>query len=162
MKRFDEFKAGDKFRATCTTTEKDLDRYLKFARIKNAFLEEEEKEEKRTDKFIIPGRALLAKIEGEFTRLEEVYGNHIVLLGSDGDPDWGGRNTRFLTPFYTGDRLMITYVVSHVADVDDEYGRIAVDYEASDENGNLVLLSKRNIYRMKKNYKCSGPTRQQA
>lgn len=146
MKPFSEFKIGDKFHAECVITVKEVDRYIEFARIKSAFLDEGE----RSDKTIIPGRALLAKIEGEFTRLDEIYGNHIVLMGADGDPEWDGRSVRFLSPFYTGDKLKITFYISDVIDMDEEYGRIGVDYEGNAEDGNLVVLSKRNIYRMKK------------
>lgn len=85
--------------------------------------------------------------------MKEIYGNHIVLLGSDGDPEWDGRSVRFLTTFYTGDRMDITYTVSDIVDADDLYGRIAVDYAAFGEDGNLVLLAKRNICRMRKDPK---------
>lgn len=146
--RFGEFRIGDTFHASCTTTEMDLDAYMQFARVKNPFLAEEDK--KRAGRRVIPGRALLAKIEGEFTRLKEIYGNHIVLVGTDGDPGWGGRSTRFLEPCHTGDRLMIAYTISDVVDVDDRYGRIVVDCMVTDSEGSPVLISKRNIYRMKK------------
>ena len=146
MKSFIEFKIGDKFQAECIITEKEVDRYIEFAKIKSAFLDEGE----RADKTIIPGRALLAKIEGEFTRLDEIYGNHIVLMGADGDPDWDGRSVRFLSPFYTKDKLKVTFIISDIVDMDEEYGRIAVDYEGNTEDGNLVVLSKKNIYRIRK------------
>ena len=147
MKRFDEFCAGDRLRAELAITDEELDGYMEFARVKNAFLEDGSRDGRR----IIPGRALLSRIEGEFSRLEEIYGNHIILSGSDGDPDWGGRSVRFLAPVYTGDALSVTFVISGTADVDGEYGRISVDYEVAGEDGKLVLLSRRNIYRIRKN-----------
>ena len=149
MKTFSEFEPGYTFHTTCTITQKELDKYMEFAQIKSAFLDEGE----RSDKLIIPGRAMLARIEGEFTRHKEIFGNHIVLVGADSDPDWDGRSVRFLTPFYTGDVLKIQYIVSEMIDVDEKYGRIAIDYKCTTENEDLVLLSKRNIYRMKKNPK---------
>ena len=147
MKRFDEFSTGDRLQSEFTIAEKELDKYMEFARVKNAFLEESGGAAGR----LIPGRALLSRIEGEFSRLEEIYGNHIILSGYDGDPDWDGRGTRFLAPVYTGDTLRVTYVISGVEDVSGEYGRISVDYEAAGEDGKLVLLSRRNIYRVRKN-----------
>lgn len=147
MKRFDEFRTGDRLQSEFTIAEKELDKYIEFARVKNAFLEEGSRAGGR----VIPGRALLSRIEGEFSRLEEIYGNHIILAGYDGDPDWDGRGTRFLAPVYTGDTLRVTYVISDAEDIDDEYGRISVDYEAVGEGGRLVLLSRRNIYRVRKN-----------
>lgn len=54
MLRFGEFEIGLKFNASCITTEKELDKYLGFARVKSRFLDEGE----RADKSIIPGRAL--------------------------------------------------------------------------------------------------------
>ncbi|MDE0525852.1 MAG: hypothetical protein OXI27_04555 [Thaumarchaeota archaeon] len=147
MKRFDEFRTGDRLQSEFAIAEKDLDKYIEFARVKNAFLEEGGGAGGR----VVPGRALLSRIEGEFSRLEEVYGNHIILAGYDGDPDWDGRSTRFLAPVYTGDTLRVTYVISGVEDVSDEYGRISVDYEAAGEGERLVLLSRCNIYRARKN-----------
>ena len=79
------------------------------------FLENKIKEKQQ----IISGRATLSRMEGEFTRLEQIYGNHIIFLGTDGDPEWGNRNTRFLKPHYT-------------------------------EHDELVVISKKNIYRIKK------------
>ena len=152
MKRFDEFCTGDRLRAEFAIADKELDGYMEFARVKNALLEDGRRDGGR----IIPGRALLSRIEGEFSRLEEIYGNHIILAGSDGDPDWGGRSVRFLAPVYTGDALRVTFVISGTADVDDEYGRISVDYEVAGEGGGLVLLSRRNIYRIRKNPPAKG------
>lgn len=155
MKRFDEFCTGDRMQSELVITEKELGGYMEFARVKNAFLEEEES--RGAGGRVIPGRALLSRIEGEFSRLEEVYGNHIVLAGYDGDPDWDGRSTRFLAPVYAGDTLRVTFAISGVEDVNDEYGRISVDYEATGEGGGKpVLLSRRNIYRIRKNPPAGG------
>lgn len=146
MKRFKEFRIGDTFRSTCSITTRELDSYLGFARVKNAFLEGMRDEDRK----MIPGRAILARMEGEFTRLSQIYGNEIVLVGSDGDPEWRGRNTRFVTPLHTDDVLDMQFVISGKDDIDDTYGRITVDYEGTNRDGETVLLCKRNIYRMKK------------
>ena len=153
MRRFDEFRTGDRLRAELVITEGELDGYIEFARVKNAFLEDGGQQAGRR---IIPGRALLSRIEGEFSRLEEVYGNHIILVGSDGDPDWDGRSVRFLAPVYAGDALRVAFVISGVSDVNDEYGRISVDYEATVEGRGLAQLARRSIYRIRKNPPAKG------
>jgi hypothetical protein len=89
-------------------------------------------------------------MEGEFTRLSQIYGNHIVFLGTDGDPEWNNRNTRFLKPLYADQVLKLKFTISQVEDMDDEFGKIAVDYEGTDNEGETIVLSKRNIYRIKK------------
>ncbi len=89
-------------------------------------------------------------MEGEFTRLSQIYGNHIIFLGTDGDPEWNNRNTRFLKPLYTDQVLKLKFTISQVEDMDDEFGKIAVDYEGTDNDGETIVLSKRNIYRIKK------------
>ena len=89
-------------------------------------------------------------MEGEFTRLSQIYGYHIVFLGTDGDPEWNNRNTRFLKPLYADQVLKLKFTISQVEDMDDEFGKIAVDYEGTDIEGETIVLSKRNIYRIKK------------
>ena len=91
MKKFKEFRVGDTFQSTCSISDKELDEYLSFSRVRNAFLDEMKKGES-----MVSGRAILSRMEGEFTRLSQIYGNHIVFLGTDGDPEWKNRNTRFL------------------------------------------------------------------
>ena len=45
---------------------------------------------------LLPGRAIIARAEGEMTRLD-IFSNNIMLLyGMDGDPKWDNRHTRFL------------------------------------------------------------------
>lgn len=145
MKKFSEFKVGDSFYSTCSISKKELEEYLNFSRIRNAFLENKAKGEQ-----LVSGRAILSRMEGEFTRLSQIYGNHIIFLGSDGDPDWGNRNTRFLKPFYTDRVLKLKFTISSKNDIDDEFGKIAVDYEGTTQEGDTIVLSKKNIYRIKK------------
>ena len=145
MKKFSEFRVGDAFHSTCSISEKELEEYLNFSRVRNAFLED-----KQSGEQIVSGRAILSRMEGEFTRLSQIYGNHIVFLGTDGDPEWDNRNTRFLKPLYADQVLKLKFTVSQVEDMDDEFGKIAVDYEGTYNEGETIVLSKRNIYRIKK------------
>ena len=146
MKKFSEFRVGDKFVSTCSISEDELDEYFRFSRVKNAFLEDYGSKKQQ----MVSGRAALSRMEGEFTRLSQIYGNHIIFLGTDGDPEWNNRNTRFLKPLYTDQVLKLKFTISQVEDMDEEFGKIAVDYEGTDNEGETIVLSKRNIYRIKK------------
>ena len=44
MKKFSEFQIGDSFFSTCSISAKELEDYLDFSRIRNAFLEQNKKE----------------------------------------------------------------------------------------------------------------------
>ncbi|AFS83029.1 hypothetical protein [Candidatus Nitrosopumilus sediminis] len=146
MKKFSEFRVGDSFYSTCSISDKELEEYLKFSRVKNAFLEDKRKGEQH----LVSGRAALSRMEGEFTRLSQIYGNDIILVGTDGDSEWGNRSTRFLKPLYTDQVLKLKFTVSQKEDVDEEYGKIFVDYEGMNQEDETVLISKKNIYRIKK------------
>ena len=145
MKKFKEFRVGDTFQSTCSISDKELDEYLSFSRVRNAFLDEMKKGES-----MVSGRAILSRMEGEFTRLSQIYGNHIVFIGTDGDAEWENRNTRFLKPLTTDQVLRLKFTVSGKEDIDEEYGRIAIDFEGTDQDGETIVLSKKNIYRIKK------------
>ena len=146
MKKFSEIKVGDEFFSTCSISEKELAEYLKFSRIKNAFLEDTQ----NTKQKLVSGRAILSRMEGEFTRLSQIYGNHIIFLGTDGDSEWENKSTRFLKPLYTDEVLKIKCTVSAKEDIDDEFGKISINYEGTKQDGEIVVLSKRNWYRIKK------------
>jgi hypothetical protein len=146
MKKFSEFRVGDKFFSTCSISEKELDEYFNFSRVKNAFLEDYKGKKQQ----MISGRAALSRMEGEFTRLSQIYGNHIIFVGTDGDPDWENRNTRFLKPLHTDEVLKIQYTVSGKEDIDEDYGKLAIDFEGTNQQGETVLISKKNLYRIKK------------
>ena len=146
MKKFSEIKVGDSFYSTCSISDKELEEYLKFSRVKNAFLKDKQKGEQQ----LVSGRAILSRMEGEFTRLNQIYGNDIVFLGTDGDVEWENRNTRFLRPFYTDQVLKLKFTVSQMEDIDEEFGKIMIDYEGTTQDGELIVLSKKNIYRIKK------------
>ena len=145
MKKFSEFRVGDAFHSTCSISEKELEEYLNFSRVRNAFLEDRQKGEE-----LVSGRAILSRMEGEFTRLSQIYGNHIIFIGTDGDPEWENRNTRFLKPLYVDQVLKLKFIISGKDDIDDEFGKISVDYEGTTQDGETVVLSKKNIYRIKK------------
>ena len=146
MEKFSTLKIGDSFVSTTSISKKELDQYLGFSRIKNAMFEiDSGKDEDR----VISGRAIISRMEGEFTRLRQIYGNYIVLYGIDGDLEWKNRQTRFLTPLYTDQVIRIKFTISDKKDIDDEYGLISVDFEATSEDGELFLTSKKNIYRIK-------------
>ena len=146
MKKFSELRVGDSFFSTCSISDKELEEYLNFSRVRNAFLESKQKGEQQ----LVSGRAILSRMEGEFTRLSQIYGNHIMFLGTDGDPEWENRNTRFLKPLYTDQVLKLKFTVSQKEDIDEEFGKIAIDYEGTTQENETIVLSKKNIYRIKK------------
>ena len=144
MKKFSELKVGEEFYSTCSISEKELDEYLKFSRVKNVLLDDPTKNK------LVSGRAILSRMEGEFTRLSQIYGNVLIFIGSDGDKEWGNRSTRFLKPLTTDEVLKIKFTISSKEEIDEEFGKISVDYEGTKQNGDLVIVSKQNIYRIKK------------
>jgi len=146
MKKFSELEVGEEFFSTCNISNKELESYLGFARVKNVFLDNKS----TNDQAIVSGRAILSRMEGAFTRLSQIYGNELLFIGTDGDSEWNNRNSRFLKPLYTDQVLKIKFTVSGKEDVDDEYGKISVDFEGTKQNGDLVVISKKNLYRIKK------------
>ena len=146
MKKFSEFRVGESFYATCSISKEELEEYLKFSKIKNVLLENKIKNEQQ----LVSGRAILSRMEGEFTRLSQIYGNQIIFLGTDGDPSWKNRNTRFLKPFHTDQILKLKFTVSEKQNIDDKFGKIVIDYEGSTQDDKLIMISKKNIYRIKK------------
>jgi hypothetical protein len=146
MKKFSEFRVGDSFYSTCSISDKELEEYLKFSRVRNAFLKNKQKGGQQ----LVSGRAILSRMEGEFTRLSQIYGNDIIFLGTDGDVEWENRNTRFLKPFYTDQVLKLKFTVSQKEDMDEEFGKIVINYEGSNQDDETIVLSKKNIYRIKK------------
>ena len=133
--------------STTSISNKELKEYLGFSRIKNAMFEIDSGSDEQK---IVSGRAIISRMEGEFTRLRQIYGNMIVLYGTDGDIEWKNRQTRFLKPLYTDQVLRLKFVISDKRDIDEKYGLIGVDFEGTLENGEIVLTSKKNLYRIKK------------
>ena len=147
MEKFSTLKIGNTFVSTTSISKKELEEYLGFSRIKNAMFEiDSGKDEQK----IVSGRAIISRMEGEFTRLRQIYGNVIVFYGVDGDAEWKNRQTRFLKPLYTDQVLRLKFVISDKRDIDEEYGLIGVDFEGTLEDGEMILTSKKNLYRIKK------------
>jgi len=99
---------------------------------------------------VVSGRAIILRMEGEFTILRQIYGNYIVLYEIDGDVEWKNRQTRFLKPIYTDQAIQFRFTISDKRDIDDEYKLVSVGFEATFEDEELVLTSKKNLYRIKK------------
>ena len=146
MKKFAEFVIGESFHSTCNISDDELEQYLKFSKIKNVFLENKINEEQQ----LVSGRAILSRMEGEFTRLNQIYGNQIIFLGTDGDTEWGNRNTRFLKPLYTDQVLKLKFTIIEKIDIDEEFGKITINFEGITQDDQLIIISKKNIYRIKK------------
>ena len=148
MKEFSEFIVGESFYSTFSISNNELESYLKFSGIRNVLLENKVKEKQQ----LVSGRAILSRMEGEFTKLDEIYGNQIIFLGTDGDPKWGNKNTRFLKPYYTEQVLKLKFTVVKKENIDNEFGKITIDYEGSTHDNELIVIAKKNIYRIKKNH----------
>ena len=146
MKKYSEFVVGESFHSTCSISDDELEQYLKFSRIKNVFLENKINEKQQ----LISGRAILSRMEGELTRLNQIYGNQIIFLGTDGDTEWENRNTRFLKPFYTDQVLKLKFTIIEKIDTDEKFGKIIINFEGSTQDNQLIIISKKNIYRIKK------------
>jgi hypothetical protein len=147
MKRFAELNVDDEFYSECTISPLELDTYLLFSGIKNIIYENTKSSQ---EKKMVSGRAILSKMEGEFTKLEEMYGNLLIFYGVDGDKNWNNRQTRFLKPIHTGDRLKIKFTISEKREINDEFGLIGIDFEGKDMEGKVIVISKRNLYQIKK------------
>ena len=145
MKNFSELKVGDEFFSEGKISLQDLESYLSFSGIKNVLYKDNE------SKKIVSGRAILGRMEGEFTKLKELYGNLLIFYGMDGDPSWKGRHARFLKPLYTDEILKMKFKISEKTDLNENYGLLAIDFEGSKENGDIVVISRRNLYQIKKN-----------
>ena len=147
MEKFTSLEIGNEFFSTTTISSNELDEYLGFSRIKNSMFEIDTGDK---SKKIVSGRAIISRLEGEFTRLRQIYGNYIILYGADGDTNWENRQTRFLKSLYTNQVLKIKFTISEKKELDDEFGLIGVDFEGTAEDGELILTSKKNLYRIKK------------
>ena len=148
MKRFAELNVGDEFYSECKISSVELESYLSFSGIKNIIYDNNEflNEEKR----MVSGRAILSKMEGEFTKLEEMYGNLLIFYGMDGDSSWNDRQTRFLKSLFTGEKLKIKFRISEKRELNEEFGLIGIDFEGVNEEGKTAVISKKNLYQIKK------------
>ena len=146
MKKFLELIVGESFYSTCSISNDELEQYLEFSKIKNIILDNIADK----DHQLVSGRAILSRMEGEFTRLNQIYGNQIIFLGTDGDSEWGNRNTRFLKPLYTDQVLKLKFTIIEKIDIDEEFGKITINFEGITQDDQLIIISKKNIYRIKK------------
>ena len=146
MKKFSEFVVGESFYSTCSISDDELEEYLKFSRVKNVFLENKVNEGHQ----LVSGRAILSRMEGEFTRLNQIYGNQIIFLGTDGDSEWGNRNTRFLKPLYTDQVLKLKFTIVQKEEIDENFGKIIINFEGTTQENELIIIAKKNFYRIKK------------
>lgn len=146
--KFGEFALGQEFSASMTITEADFEAYISFARTRNILHENRELAAKEgITGTLVPGRAVIARAEGEMTRLPAFSDCVMLLYGMDGDPEWAGRQTRFLGEVCAGDTLDAKYRIVSKKE-EKGYGILRVDYEIS-RSGKTVVVSRGNLYRIK-------------
>jgi len=46
--------------------------------------------------------------------------------------------------------LKLKFSISEKKDINEEYGKIAIDYEGTNQEGEAIVVSKKNIYKIKK------------
>ena len=146
MKKFVQLNVGDEFHSECKISLQELESYLSFAGIKNVIYDTAIANQKK----MVSGRAMLSRMEGEFTKLDEIKGNFLVFYGMDGDSSWNNRQTRFLRPLFTDEQLKIKFKIVQKRDLDNEFGLIEVDFEGMDKDEKIIVISRRNLYRIKK------------
>ena len=151
--KFEEFKQGQVFKARITINESEFNQYLSFAKVKSILHQKPELAEKEGIKgTLLPGRAVMTRAEGEMTQLDAFSDCIMLLYGMDGDPKWGNRQTRFLGEAYVGDELELEYSVAGKREEDaGRYGILSIDVQIRRVQDNkLIIVSRRNLYRIKK------------
>ena len=151
--KFQEFKVGQTFKSRIIIDEDDFQKYISFAKTKNILHEKPELAAKEGIKgTLLPGRAIVARAEGELTRLDVFSDSIMLLYGMDGDPNWDNRHTRFMGEVYAGDELEVEYSISNKVEGNSErYGILSIDLQIRRISDNkLVIVSRRNLYRMGK------------
>lgn len=147
--KFDDFIVGQTFAASIRIEKADFDAYIAFARIRNVLHENPAlAASEGITGTLLPGRAIMARAEGEMTRLPEFSDCVMLLYGMDGDPEWGGRHTRFVGEAYSGESLDVKYTVAAKRE-EKAYGILRIDYEIG-RAGRPVVVSRGNLYRIKK------------
>lgn len=132
MKKFSELNVGDEFFSEGKISLQELENCLSFSGIKNVLYKNSE------DQKIVSGRAILGRMEGEFTKLKEMYGNLLIFYGMDGDPFLERQTCRFLKPLYTDELLKMKFKISEKTDLNENYGLLAIDFEGSKEDATLL------------------------
>ena len=153
--KFEHFKVGQTFKSRICIDKDEFEKYLSFAKTKNILHENPELAAKEGIKntILLPGRAIIARAEGEMTRLDAFSNNVVLLYGMEGDPSWNNRHTRFLAEVYAGDVLEVEYSISDKKDGgnSERYGILSIDVQIKRISDNkLVIVSHRNLYRVKK------------
>jgi acyl dehydratase len=153
--KFEDFKVGQTFRSRICIDKDEFEKYLSFAKTKNILHENPELAAKEGIKSttLLPGRAIVARAEGQMTRLDAFANNIMLLYGMDGDPTWENRHTRFLAEVYAGDELEVEYSISDKKDggPSELYGILSIDIQIKRINDDkLVIVSHKNLYRIKK------------
>jgi acyl dehydratase len=153
--KFEEFKVGQTFKSRICIDKDEFEQYVLFARTKNILHQNPELAAKEGIKNtgLLPGRAIIARAEGEMTRLD-IFSNSIMLLyGMDGDSKWDNRHTRFLAEVYAGEELEVEYSISDKKGEEnsEKYGILSIDVQITRiSDKKLVIVSHRNLYRIKK------------
>src|SRR2546428_1247755 len=129
--KFGDFKVGQTFKSSVLIDEDDFEKYISFAKTRNILHEKPELAAKEGIKgTLLPGRAIIARAEGEMTRLDIFSDSIMLLYGMDGDPMWNNRQTRFLGEVYAGDELEVEYSISDKKDGNYEwYGILSIDVQ---------------------------------
>lgn len=84
--------------------------------------------------------------------MSQIYGNHLIFLGTDGDTKWGN-SSRFLRMLYADQVLKLKFTVSQKEDVDEEYGKLGIDFEGGKSGWRDSYLQRRIFTELKKNHK---------
>ena len=151
--KFGEFKVGQTFKSRIVIDKDDFQKYISFAKTRNILHENPDLAAKEGIKgTLLPGRAIIARAEGEMTRLDEFSHSIMLLYGMDGDSNWNNRQTRFLGEVNADDELEIEYSISDKRERNSEgYGILSIDIQIRRISDNkLVIVSRRNLYMMKK------------
>lgn len=151
--KFEKFKLGQVFKSRICINESEFKQYISFSKVKNILHQKPELAEKEGIKSVLlPGRAILARAEGEMTQLDVFSDSIMLLYGMDGDPKWDNRQTRSLAEVYAGDELEVKYSVSDKREgTTKSYGILSIDVQIKRIRDNkLIVVSRRNLYRMKK------------
>jgi acyl dehydratase len=131
--KFEEFKVGQTFKSRICIDKDEFEKYISFAKTRNILHEKPELAAKEGIKgTLLPGRAIIARAEGEMTRLDIFSDSIILLYGMDGDPKWDNRHTRFLGEVYAGDELEVECSISDKkggGNSSEMYGILSIDVQ---------------------------------
>ena len=129
--KFQEFKVGQTFKSRILIDKDDFQKYISFAKTKNILHEKPELALKEGIKgTLLPGRAIIARAEGEMTCLDIFSDSIMLLYGMDGDLNWDNRHTRFMGEVYAGEELEVEYSISNKVEGNSErYGILSIDLQ---------------------------------